>query len=101
MRSAVVTEWAHDAGLSLGAFIFVPEGCPAELVVHEYGHTAQSLLLGPLYLPVIGLPSLVWAELPTLRRYRARRGVSYYSFWPERWANRLGERVTGESAPSW
>lgn len=98
-RAALVTEWALAGGLSLGAFIFVPKGCPRSLIVHEYGHTVQSLILGPLYLPIIGLPSMLWANLPACRNWRRTRGISYYSFFPERWANALGERVCGEPAP--
>ena len=51
------------------------------LLDHEWGHTRQSLRLGWLYLPLIGLPSLLWASRP--------RG-NYYAFWTERWADRLG-----------
>ena len=98
-RSAVVTEWALNRGLSLGPFIFVPERCPRSLLVHEYGHTVQALILGPLYLPVIVLPSLTWAGLPALERRRIRRSRSYYAFYTERWANALAERVCHEATP--
>lgn len=55
---------------------------------HEKGHRKQSMMLGPLYLIVIGLPSLVWAALHS---YVKRLGaVDYYSFYTERWADRLG-----------
>jgi len=57
------------------------------------GHTVQSVILGPLFLPVIGLPSLLWAGLPVFRKYRERRSVSYYWLYTERWANFLGERT--------
>ncbi len=95
-RSALVTEWRLRRGLSLGPFIFVPRGCPRRLVVHEYGHTVQALILGPLYLPVIVLPSLTWAGVPALERARRRRGISYYTFYTEHWANVLAERVCHE-----
>lgn len=95
-RTAAVTRWGLGRGLSLGPFVFVPQASGRALVVHEYGHTLQSLVLGPLYLPAIVLPSLVWAGVPALVRRRARRGVSYYSFYTERWANLLAMRVTGE-----
>ena len=98
-RSAVVTEWKLDRGLSLGPFIFVPQNCPRRLLVHEYGHTIQALILGPLYLPVIVLPSLTWAGLPTLERRRTRTHRSYYSFYTERWANALAESVCHEPTP--
>ena len=95
-RSSLITEWPLDRGLSLGAFIFVPERCPRRLLIHEYGHAVQSLILGPLYLLVIVLPSVTWAGLPRLERRRMRRGISYYSFYTERWANALAERVCQE-----
>jgi len=28
-------------------------------LVHEYGHTIQSIILGPLYLLIIGIPSSI------------------------------------------
>ena len=31
--------------------------------MHEYGHSVQSRRLGPLYLAVIGIPSLVFCYL--------------------------------------
>ena len=95
-RGAVVTRWRGQKGLSLGLFIFLPQGDDDRLLAHEYGHTRQSLLLGPLYLAVIGLPSVVWAGLPALARRRRRRGTSYYDFYTERWADRWGGVVRGK-----
>jgi len=95
-RSAIVTEWKLNRGLSLGPFIFVPRHCPRRLLVHEYGHSIQALILGPLYLFVIVIPSLTWAGVPALERRRVRRQTSYYAFFTERWANYLAERVCNE-----
>ena len=53
-------------------------------VKHEWGHTRQSLYLGPLYLIIIGIPSLIWAAIHT------DKIGSYYSFYTERWADKLG-----------
>ena len=61
------------------------------LLVHEYGHTIQSLVLGPLYLPIIGLPSVIWLNSARLARRRRERHLSYYAFFTERSANSLGE----------
>lgn len=107
-RGAVVTEYPLLSSLSLGPFIFLTDKPPRDrsgqipaseiprrLLVHEYGHTIQSLILGPLYLPVIGLPSALWAQLPACQR-RWRGGVSYFSFFPERSANFLGEKAAKE-----
>ena len=100
-RSAYVMEWALDAGLSMGLFIFLPRGSARSLLVHEYGHTIQSLMLGPLYLLVVVLPSLAWAGLPRMQRFRDARQVSYYRFYTERWANKLARKVTGETPIGW
>lgn len=107
-RGAVVTVYPLYSSLSLGPFIFLTDKPPRDrsgripgpdisrrLLVHEYGHTVQSLILGPLYLPVVGLPSALWAHLPACQR-RWRGNVSYFSFVTERTANFLGEKATGE-----
>ncbi|MDE7280284.1 MAG: hypothetical protein K2N36_00900 [Ruminiclostridium sp.] len=106
-HGAIVTEWHSGSSLSLGMFLFVstiykekPETRELydRLVVHEYGHTIQSLLLGPLYLIVIGLPSVLWAALPFLRKRRRERKISYYSFYTESWANAWGEMAAKEKS---
>lgn len=85
--------------VSLGMFIFVSarEGAAPdpEIAAHEYGHTFQSLLLGPLYLFAVGIPSSRWALRYRARyaRYRAE-GVAYTSRYPENWAQSWGERAT-------
>lgn len=75
-------------GISLGRYIFLNEkywdgGGDSEL--HEYGHGRQSLYLGPLYLFVIGIPSILWAAW-----WNESRGVSYYKFYTEALADKLG-----------
>lgn len=111
-HGAIVTTWESRRALSLGLFVFLPgAGYPEpsdvsadehdwvlasvdhRLLVHEYGHTIQSLILGPLYLPVIGIPSVVWFNNPALAGKRRRENLSYYAFYTERWANHLGELV--------
>jgi len=107
-HGAVVTVYPLYSSLSLGPFIFlsdkpprdrsgqVPrEEIPQRLLVHEYGHTVQSLILGPLYLPLVGLPSALWARLPSCQR-KWRGNVSYFSFFTEKTANSLGELAVKE-----
>lgn len=56
---------------------------------HEaIGHGTQSRLLGPLYLPVIGLQSIIWAGLYGSVIPYTKNG--YYKFWTEKWADKLG-----------
>ena len=58
-------------------------------VVHEYGHSIQSLWLGWLYLPLVGLPSLIRS---ILWRKSKRESRHYYERFPEHWADALGKR---------
>ena len=97
-RGALVTKWKHRGCTSLGCFIFMQPGTMHDrpLLVHEYGHTLQSAVLGWLYLPLILLPSVLWFSLPACRRYRRTHRRSYYSFYTERWANHWGERAAGD-----
>ena len=112
-HGAVVTVWDAPSSVSLGMFVFVTgkpyfydetrteltlEALSRRLLVHEYGHTIQSAILGPLYLILMGIPSTLWGFLPACRKKRKQEGISYFSFFTERWANVLGERVTGQSA---
>lgn len=89
-------------GISLGIFIFVngnrDEQWLKEVKVHEYGHSIQSMILGPLYLLIIGIPSFIWCNSKKFKKMR-ENGVSYFDFYPEKWANYLGSKVTKEQAP--
>ncbi len=87
-KDAFVTRWKHSSGLSLGQFIFVPETTSHETIQHEYGHTVQSNFLGPLFLIIIGLPSIIWAGC--FNHYRIKHNISYYQFYTEKWADALG-----------
>lgn len=78
--------------VSLGEYIFL---CPnhygnRKTLRHEKGHQKQSRMLGWLYLPVIALPSLLWAWYYS-KHYDelVEKGVSYYSFYTEKWADKL------------
>ena len=110
-HGSIVTVWKSKTSVSLGLFVFVTsepfsakkfEGqisvaeLSNRLLVHEYGHTVQSLILGPLYLFVIGIPSTLWGFLGG--RKRRDEQIPYGAFFTEKWANSLGEQVTGEKS---
>ena len=57
-------------------------------------------MLGPLYLILVGLPSIIWANLPYVRKLRQEKGIRYVALYCESWASKWGELVTGEEA-SW
>lgn len=79
---------AMASGVSLGLFVFAGHRRGRRLVAHEIGHTYQSMLLGPMYLPLVGLPSFLWFWSRERMGWHADR--DYYTFWTERWADRLG-----------
>ncbi len=108
-NGAIITVWKNKSSVSLGLFVFITDepffydklkskytkkDLSDRLLVHEYGHTIQSLILGPLYLFLIGIPSTLWGFLPNLARKRQTKQISYFSFFTEKWANVLGEKVT-------
>ncbi len=112
-HSAIITKWKGKSSVSLGMFVFVTddpyfydklkdeyskEELSHRLLVHEYGHTIQSLILGPLYLIVMGIPSTLWGFLPSCYNKRKNEQFSYFSFFTESWANTLGEKATGSKS---
>ena len=71
-------------GVSLGSFALIsPSNAhDEETIRHELdGHTVDSKIYGPLYLLVIGLPSV-------LHLLRHNGSKNYYDFYTERWANK-------------
>ena len=90
----VYVPW-KGGGLSLGLFIFMKDQHKNKkwtynTRIHEYGHTWQCLLLGPLYWVVIALPSFIWCNC--FAKYREKNNVSYYKLYCESWANNWGEK---------
>ena len=87
-KNAVVTKWNNKYGsVSLGMFLFVTDDEDETLVAHEYGHSLQSLFLGPLFFFVIGIPSICWAAFGD--NYRKKNNKTYYEFYTEKFANEL------------
>lgn len=74
--------------ISLGDYIFLNPDSSEERIKHECGHSKQSDILGPLYLLVIGVPSI----LHNIVHYLCGKiGIKwdYYKFYTESWANKL------------
>lgn len=97
-RGTIETMWKYnDTGASLGLFIFTPEREDNEVRVHEYGHTFQSAVLGPLY-AFVGIISVSWAYLPVFVKKRRIKKLPYTACFVEKHASLLGELFTGEKA---
>ena len=94
--NAVPRTLNFSGGISLGLFVFVTSDIKSEqisdtnTVKHEYGHCLQSALLGPLYLLVIGIPSLIWTLF--FKDWRAKHKNRKYMPWvyTEYWADKWG-----------
>lgn len=88
---------SRSLGVSLGYFVFWSRGrnryfqADSLMKRHEYGHSFQSRWLGPLYLPLVGVPSVsrVFYGM-AYREVKGTRWLNYYGGYPESWADRLG-----------
>jgi len=96
-KGSIVTVFSKSFGsVSLGVFIFIGNNVAKErannskLVNHEYGHSLQSLLFGPFYLLIIGLPSIIRLMFFSKRRKNRNHNKNYYSFFTESWADKWG-----------
>ena len=90
-KQAIVIPCVMRGAVTLGCYVFV--GLNSEYrktVKHELGHTIQSKILGPLYLIVIGIPSITYCGLR--RIFPSLRKKNYYDFYTEKWANNLSKK---------
>jgi hypothetical protein len=79
-------------GASFGQYIYLPKCLEESEEIykhkrHEYGHTLQSFILGPLYLFIVGAPSLLFNIISRINKNFA---YNYHKRFPENWANKLG-----------
>ena len=77
----------HKGGVTLGKYIFINQDyIDKEAVIkHECGHVKQSKILGPLYLLVIGIPSILHAWLNNYIGCCWKNGeYNYYHFYTEK-----------------
>lgn len=79
-----------SGGMSLGPISYVHKNSSLTTIAHEVdGHTVDSKIFGPLYLFIIGIPSLIWAWKYDYKKH------CYYDFYTERRANKFaGLKVT-------
>ena len=71
-------------GVSLGKYIIIGGSFDDTTIQHERGHQKQSMILGPLYLLLIGLPSVVGNLVQRIWKF------DYYKQLWEAWADKLG-----------
>lgn len=78
-----------SGAVTLGQYVFISQTYQDQSAVirHECGHVKQSLILGPLYLIVIGIPSILHAWLNDYIGCDEEEGYSH--FYTEKWADKL------------
>lgn len=82
------------SGISLGNYIIMNREDREDGMRHEYGHSIQSRILGPLYLLVIGIPSGCGNLIDRYchKSWPWERQLAWYYGLPwEAWADRLGK----------
>ena len=77
-KGILIATMDYTGGMTMGVFIFIGRE-DRNLLPHEYGHIRQGWVCGPLYLLIIGLPSLIWCMV-----YK-KTGKPYDWFYTERW----------------
>ena len=75
------------ACFSSGPIIFITQNCDENTLLHETGHSKQSLIYGPLFHIIVSIPSVIrfW-----IRRLLNKSHEWYLSGWPESQAERFG-----------
>lgn len=72
-----------------------------QTVMHEYGHTIDSRIWGPLYLPVIGLPSLISVKNSRTIYHKSLRTTTHRIKWYERSASRKAKKYFSKYGVIW
>lgn len=75
--------------VTLGKYVFISQTYRDQsmTIKHECGHVKQSKMLGPLYLIIIGIPSILHAWLNDYIGCDKKKGYSHW--YTEKWADKL------------
>jgi hypothetical protein len=83
------------SGVSLGNYIILKTK-NENVVRHEYGHSKQSLMLGWLYLPIIGIYSAVFCNLWDRLFHKSWSGYDrHYWYYMTRWTEKRADKLGG------
>lgn len=89
---------SFNSGVSLGDYIILDqiyssfsEKKLTQVIQHELGHQKQSTYLGPLYLIIIGIPSLIGNIIFRFKKFKSStaKNRAYYNQPWEKWADKL------------
>lgn len=86
-------EWG---GVNFGPFFFVDTRTNPHIVMHEWGHGIQNIILGPLMPFLVAIPSCIryWYRELLVRSGEKKYAdlPDYDSVWFEGWATKLGKK---------
>lgn len=87
----------HDwGGISFGLCHFVDMESTERILAHEYGHSLQNMIWGPLMVFVIAIPSVVRYWIRQIRRKQDKPNSPYDAIWFEGQATRWGLQTIGQ-----
>lgn len=91
--TAVGSNWG---GFEMGAFFFCDNSPSDDTKSHEYGHSLQTLILGPLMPFIVSIPSAIryWYReyLYRVKKIKYSDMPDYDSMWFEGWATKWGQK---------
>jgi hypothetical protein len=100
-RIAVTMTNSRFGGVSLGIIYVVDRSDSRRLHLHELGHTIQNMYFGPLFIPVIAIPSFLryhWRMYLKKNDYQTYINLPHYdAIWFEGEATALGEKHFAET----
>lgn len=99
-RICILFKEKKFGGISLGIVYMVDANNKTTTHTHEIGHTVQNMFMGPLFIPLVAIPSGIryqlWGRIRERFYEKHSYYPSYYDIWFESQANRLGMAYTGD-----
>jgi hypothetical protein len=80
-------------GFSLGLFQVVCKDYTEDLAYHELGHSYQNIWMGPFWLFVVGIPSIIRYNYQNHREKKGLPNADYDSIWFEGSATEIGKDI--------
>ncbi len=79
-------------GVSLGLVTITDDTPTAEILHHEFGHTLQNAILGPLFIFLVAIPSGIRYQMFEYRWRHNKPNPDYDSIWFEGTATKYGTK---------
>lgn len=77
-------------GCDTGLFFLRDHKSEGDLMSHEWGHTFEGVVLGPLFIFLVAIPSAVRWWIDWFKQKKTGQGIDYNAFWAEDAASACG-----------